>query len=221
ASAWCLIAMEQSRAGDSAGAAKSLQSAASSIASASGAHRITALAQIAKAQAQLNDPVSASATLDLARSAAPSTTSADAEVNDRALVEAEVRAGAWDSIEQSDASSAAARCRAFIAAADREGTLNLGGLLLPVKLDDVLAAISPNMRPLMNELRVQIQLVSVWRVLSLSIATVIVMFTTGCGAPPPVGVHTEDAINGLPLAGVQVERSGKEGSTIVGKTDAT
>jgi len=99
--------------------------------------------------------------------------------------------------------------------------LNLGGLLLPVKLDDVLAAISPNMRPLMDELRVQIQLVSVWRVLSLAIAAVIVAFATGCGAPPPVGVNTEDAINGLPLAGVQVERSGKEGSAVVGKTDAS
>ena len=118
ASAWCLIAMEQSRAGDSTGAAKSLQSAASSIASASGAHRIAALAQIAKAQVQLNDSASANATLDMARSAARSTILADAEADNRALIEAEAQIGAWDSIEASDGGNAAARCRTFIAAAE-------------------------------------------------------------------------------------------------------
>jgi len=118
ASASCLIAMEQSRAGDAAGAAKSLQSAASSIASDSGAHRVAALAQIAKAQVQLNDSASANATLDSARSAAPSTTSADTEVDDRALIEAEVEAGAWDAIDASAGGNAAARCRALIAAAE-------------------------------------------------------------------------------------------------------
>ena len=73
----------------------------------------------------------------------------------------------------------------------------------------------------MNDLRVLIQAVPLWRLLSLAIAAVIVAFTTGCGAPPPVGVNTIDALTGVPLAGVQVERSGKEGSAIVGKTDAT
>ena len=73
----------------------------------------------------------------------------------------------------------------------------------------------------MNAFTHRSQMAPACRLLSLSIAAVIVMFATGCGAPPPVGVHTEDAINGLPLAGVQVERSGKEGSAIVGKTDAT
>ncbi|HEX5244748.1 MAG TPA: hypothetical protein VFW23_15905, partial [Tepidisphaeraceae bacterium] len=94
ASAWCLVALEQSRAGGAAGAAKSLQSAASSIANASGPHRVGALAQIANAQVRLNDPASANATLDLARSAA--TASANAQEDDRALIEAEVQAGAWD-----------------------------------------------------------------------------------------------------------------------------
>jgi len=117
ASASCLIAMEQSRAGDSAGAAKSLQSAASSIARAPGAHRVAALALIVKAQVQLNDSASANATLDSARSAAPSTTSADTEVDDRALIEAEVEAGAWDAIDASAGGNAAARCRVLIAAA--------------------------------------------------------------------------------------------------------
>lgn len=73
----------------------------------------------------------------------------------------------------------------------------------------------------MNELRVRFQLMPLWRVLSLSIATAIVMFATGCGAPPPVGVNTIDALTGVPLPSVQVERSGKEGSDIVGKTDAS
>lgn len=117
ASAWCLIAVEQSRAGDAAGAAKSLQSAASSIASASGPHRVAALAQIAKTQVQLNDLASANATLDMARSATAGTTSPD-EADNRALVEAEAQAGAWDSIEAGDAGNAAARCRVLIAAAE-------------------------------------------------------------------------------------------------------
>ena len=116
ASAWFLIALEQSRAGDAAGAAKSLQSAASSIANASGPHRVAALAQIAKAQVQLNDPASANATLDLARSA--TTASANAQEDDRALIEAEVQAGAWEAIEGSASGNAAARCRALIAAAE-------------------------------------------------------------------------------------------------------
>ena len=117
ASAWCLIAVEQSRAGDAAGAAKSLQSAASSIVSASGPHRVAALAQIAKTQVQLNDLASANATLDMARSATAGTTSPD-EADNRALVEAEAQAGAWDSIEAGDAGNAAARCRVLIAAAE-------------------------------------------------------------------------------------------------------
>jgi tetratricopeptide (TPR) repeat protein len=116
ASAWCLIAAEQSRAGDPSGATKSLQSAATLIASASGAHRVAALAQIAMAQVQLNDPASANATLDLARTAA--TASANAREDDRALIEAQAQAGAWDAIEGSAGGNAAARCRALIAAAE-------------------------------------------------------------------------------------------------------
>lgn len=73
----------------------------------------------------------------------------------------------------------------------------------------------------MKDLPIRMHLASMWRLLSLSMATLVVMFAIGCGAPPPVGVNTIDALTGVPLPGVQVQRSGKEGSTIVGKTDAS
>lgn len=116
ASAWCQIAMEQSRAGDAAGAVKTLQFAANSIGSASGPHRVAALALIVKAQVQFNDPASAYATLDLARNAAAASANTEADV--LALVDAEAWAGAWDAIEANSGGISTARCRALIAAAE-------------------------------------------------------------------------------------------------------
>lgn len=87
------------------------------------------------------------------------------------------------------------------------------------KLNVVLVA--SKQRLSMNAFTHHSRMAPAWRLLSLSIAAVIVVFATGCGAPPPVGVNTMDALTGFPVTGVQVERSGKEDTTIVGKTDAS